>query len=248
MIMSGNTIINCLVVDDEPVARKGISRYVEQVPFLTLAGSCKSALEANNLMHKEQVDLLFLDIQMPDITGTEFVRSLPNPPAVIFTTAYREYAIEGFELNALDYLVKPISFQRFLKAANKALAHFETTSQTHAPRLEQEPDYFFIKSDGQFIKIRLDDVLYFESEKDYVFIYTKEKRYLTLLSLKQLERDLPADKFMRVHRSFLVSLDKVDLMEGNQLHINGKHIPVSRSLQETLYNKLIAGRLWKREI
>lgn len=246
--MTASTTINCLVVDDEPVARKGIGRYVEQTPFLTLAGSCKSALEANNFLHQQVVDLLFLDIQMPDITGTEFVRSLSTPPAVIFTTAYREYAIEGFELNALDYLVKPISFQRFLKAANKALAHFETQRNNAAPQAEIGFDYFFIKSDGQFIKIRLDDVLYFESEKDYVFIYTKEKRYLTLLSLKQLERDLPPDKFMRIHRSFLVSLDKVDLMEGNQLVINGKHIPVSRSLQETLFNNLIAGRLWKREL
>jgi DNA-binding LytR/AlgR family response regulator len=167
---------------------------------------------------------------------------------VIFTTAYREYAIEGFELNALDYLVKPISFQRFLKAANKALGYFESRHLASSLPNESAQDYFFIKCDGQFIKIRFDDVLYFESEKDYVFIFTKEKRYLTLLSLKQLERDLPPQRFMRVHRSFLVSLDKVDLIDGNQLIINGKHIPVSRSLQETIFNTLIGGRLWKREI
>jgi DNA-binding LytR/AlgR family response regulator len=241
-------MINCLVVDDEPVARKGISRYVEQTPFLKLIGACKSALEANEYLSKHHIDLLFLDIQMPDITGTDFVRSLEKPPSVIFTTAYREYAIEGFELNALDYLVKPISFQRFLKAANRALSFFEKKNLIATSSIDSSQDYFFIKSDGHFIKIRFDDVLYFESEKDYVFIYTKEKRYLTLLSLKQLERDLPADKFMRVHRSFLVSLDKVDMIDSNQLVINGKQIPVSRSLQETIFNTLIAGRLWKREL
>lgn len=241
------TIISCIVVDDEPVARKGISNYVEQTPFLSLTGSCKSALETNELLHQHPVDLLFLDIQMPDITGTEFIRSLDHPPAVIFTTAYREYAIEGFELNALDYLVKPISFQRFLKAANKALSFFEMHRQLVQPNA-QEAQYFFIKSDGQFIKIKLEDVLYFESEKDYVFIYTEHKRYLALLSLKQLEKELPAEKFMRIHRSFVVSLEKVEMVEGNQVVIKNKRIPVSRSLHDTVFNTLIAGRLWKREV
>lgn len=241
--------IKCLVVDDEPVARKGMAGYVEQTPFLSLVDSCKSAIEANEVLHKKEVDLLFLDIQMPDLTGTEFVRSLENPPAVIFTTAYRDYAIEGFELNALDYLVKPISFQRFLKAANKAQSFFEMQRQPAAPKQTNTgQDYFFIKSDGQFIKIKLDDVLFFESEKDYVFIYTVQKRYLTLLSLKQLEKELPPERFLRVHRSFLVSLEKVELVDGNQLVIKDKRIPVSRSLQETIFNTLIAGRLWKREL
>lgn len=238
--------IKCLVVDDEPVARKGIAGYVEQTPFLMMVGSCKSAIEANDELHKKEVDLLFLDIQMPDLTGTEFIRSLKNPPAVIFTTAYRDYAIEGFELNALDYLVKPISFQRFLKAANKALSFFEMQRQHRPTGIDQE--YFFIKCDGQFIKIKLEEVLYFESEKDYVFIYTESKRYLTLLSLKQLEKELPSDRFLRVHRSFLVSLEKIESMEGNQLIIRDKRIPVSRSLQENIFNILIAGRLWKREL
>ena len=240
--------IKCLVVDDEPVARKGIAGYVGQTPFLTLVDSCKSAIEANEILHKTEVDLLFLDIQMPDLTGTEFVRSLENPPVVIFTTAYRDYAIEGFELNALDYLVKPISFQRFLKAANKAQSFFEMQRQPISKPTGAEQGYFFIKSDGQFIKIKLDDVLFFESEKDYVFIYTEQKRYLTLLSLKQLEKELPPERFLRVHRSFLVSLEKVELVDGNQLVIKDKRIPVSRSLQETIFNTLIAGRLWKREL
>jgi DNA-binding LytR/AlgR family response regulator len=241
--------VKCLVIDDEPVARKGIAGYVEQTPFLSLVGTCKSAIEANELLHKKDVDLLFLDIQMPDLTGTEFIRSLEDPPEVIFTTAYRDYAIEGFELNALDYLVKPISFQRFLKAANKALSFFEMQRQAfEKPVAGLVQDYFFIKSDGQFIKIKLEDVLYFESEKDYVFIYTEQKRYLTLLSLKQLEKELPPERFLRVHRSYLISLEKVDLVEGHEIVIKGKRIPISRSLQETIFNTLIAGRLWKRDI
>lgn len=240
--------ISCLVIDDEPVARKGLALYVEQTPFLKLAGTCKNALEATAFVHKEAVDLLFLDIQMPELSGIEFLKSLEQPPTVIFTTAYRDYAIEGFELNALDYLVKPISFQRFLKAANKALTHFELLQQQNMLGANTEADYFFIKSDGQFIRIKLDDVLYFESEKDYVFIYTLQKRYLTLLSLKQLEKELPEDRFLRVHRSFIISLDKVEMMEGNQIIINDRKIPVSRNLHETIYNKLIAGRLWKRDM
>lgn len=240
--------ITCLVIDDEPVARKGLALYVQQTPFLELVGTCKNALEATTIVHEKDVDLLFLDIQMPELSGIELMRSLEHPPAVIFTTAYRDYAIEGFELNALDYLVKPISFQRFLKAVNKAKSHFEMMRQQNPDVSSAPDDYFFIKSDGQFIRIKLEDVLYFESEKDYVFIHTPHKRYLTLLSLKQLEKELPQDRFFRVHRSFIVSLDKVEMMEGNQVIVGGRKIPVSRSMQETIYQKLIAGRLWKRDM
>lgn len=246
--MTNNITLSCLVVDDEPVARKGIAGYVEQTPFLNLSGTCKGALEANDFLRNNSIDLLFLDIQMPGLTGTDFMRSLENPPAVIFTTAYREYAIEGFELNALDYLVKPISFQRFLKSANKALSHFEMQRRPTPPAEGKESDHFFIKSDGQYIKIMLDDVLYFESEKDYVFIYTKKKRYLNLISLKQLEKELPSDGFVRVHRSYIVAIEKVELMDGHKLIIQGKEIPVSRSSQEMIYNRLIEGKLWKREL
>ena len=247
--------ITCLVIDDEPVARKGIAGYVRQTPFLELVGTCKGALEANEILREQNIDLLFLDIQMPDLTGTDFLRSLDRPPVAIFTTAYREYAIEGFELDALDYLVKPISFQRFLKAANKAQAHFDLLRRpalsADRPAKTERPsiasDHFFIKSDGQFIKIMLDEVLYFESEKDYVFIYTKKKRYMALLSLKQLEKELPPERFARVHRSFLVPLDKVEKMENHKLVIGESHIPVSRSLQDEIYDRLIGGRLWRRE-
>ena len=199
--------IKCLVVDDEPVARKGIAGYVEQVPFLQLEGTCKSAVEANDVLHREKIDLLFLDIQMPDLTGIEFMRSLENPPAVIFTTAYRDFAIEGFELNALDYLVKPISFQRFLKAANKAQSHFEMQRQNLAKPVEVPtvgPEYFFIKSDGQFIKIKLADVLYFEAADKYLRVVTTEREHLIRLSLRDLVPQLDEQQFWQVHRSLVV--------------------------------------------
>ena len=236
--------LKALVVDDEPVARKGIASYVEQTPFLTLVGTAKSALEANELLNSTPVDLLFLDIQMPDITGIEFIESLKNPPAVIFTTAYRDYATEGFELDAIDYMVKPISLQRFLKAANKALSHLAGQQN----KSQKNNTHFFIKSDGQYIKIQLDDVLYFESERDYIFIHTLQKRYMTLLTLKQLEQELPAERFIRVHRSFIIATDKVDTLESNFLTINGVQIPISRGMQEAVFKQLVAGKLWKRDM
>jgi two-component system LytT family response regulator len=244
-----NHMINAVVIDDEPVARKGIASYVEQTPFLHLAGTAKSALEANDFLRENDVDLLFLDIEMPDLTGVEFMRSLKNPPAVIFTTAYRDYATEGFELDAIDYLVKPISMQRFLKAANKAQTLFEAKNTPKAiPVSTTAKDHFFIKSDGQYIKIKLDDVLYFESERDYIFIHTVGKRYMTLLTLKQLELELQSEKFVRVHRSFIVAIEKVDLLEGNMIYIKDKRIPVSRGMQESVFKLLIEGKLWKRDM
>lgn len=241
-------MIKALVIDDEPVARKGIASYVEQTPFLQLAGTAKSALEANDFLRENEVDLLFLDIEMPDLTGVEFMRSLKNPPAVIFTTAYRDYATEGFELDAVDYLVKPISMQRFLKAANKALTLFENQQPAIAPSENKTKDHFFIKSDGQYIKIKLEDVLFFESERDYIFIHTLQKRYMTLLTLKQLEQELPKEKFIRVHRSFIISLDKVDSLEGNLIYIKDKRIPVSRAMQDSVFKLLVEGKLWKRDM
>lgn len=241
-------MIKSLVIDDEPVARKGIASYVEQTPFLHLAGTAKSALEANDFLRENEVDLLFLDIEMPDLTGVEFMRSLKNPPAVIFTTAYRDYATEGFELDAVDYLVKPISMQRFLKAANKALANFEKEQATLSVVEPSNKDHFFIKSDGQYIKIKLEDVLFFESERDYIFIHTQQKRYMTLLTLKQLEQELPKEKFIRVHRSFIISLDKVDSLEGNLIYIKDKRIPVSRAMQDAVFKLLVEGKLWKRDM
>ena len=231
--------LKCLIIDDEPIAREGLIAYVEKLDFLELVGSLSHALEATDFMMKQEVDLLYLDIEMPDLSGLEFLRSLKEIPMVIFTTAHRKFAVEGFELDAIDYLMKPISFERFLKASRKALQNWN-----------QVPDsgdaFFFIKSDKQYIKIRFDEVKIIESAKDYVFIYTSEERHLALLSLKQIEEKLPMESFIRVHRSYIVSIDAIDRIEGNRIWVGEKEIPISRNFQDIVFEKLINNRLWKR--
>jgi len=238
--------IKSLVVDDEPLAREGIAEYVSETPFMELVGTCKNALEASEMLKEQPVDLLLLDIHMPRISGIEFLRSLSNPPMIIFTTAFREYALEGFELDVLDYLVKPISFQRFLKAANKASEQFELKQNQQNEDVTLKDYSFFIKSDGKYIRIHFDEVLFIEGLKDYVFIHTQTTRHLTLISLKNVEKLLPEHRFMRVHRSFIVALPFVEQMDGNQLKIREHVIPVSKNLREEVYQKLVGNKLWKR--
>lgn len=235
-----------VVVDDEPLAREGIAEYVTETPFLELTGICKNALEASQILQQQSVDLLLLDIHMPRISGIEFLKSLSNPPLIIFTTAYREYALEGFELDVLDYLVKPISFQRFLKAANKAFEQFEMKQVAQNGELSLQEDSFFIKSDGKYIRIHFDEVLFIEGLKDYVFVHTQTAKYLTLISLKNVEKLLPENRFLRVHRSFIAALPYVEQMDGNQLKIKQHIIPVSKNLREVVYQKLVGNKLWKR--
>jgi len=237
-------LINCLVVDDEPPAREGIAEYVNQTPSLNLVGTCKNALEAGTVLQSKEVDLIFLDIQMPKINGVDFLKSLKNPPLVVFTTAYREYAIEGYELDVLDYLVKPISYPRFLKAVNKALDFFQYQEKTE--KGEEEIDFFFIKSDGKYLKILFEDILFLEGLKDYVFIHTKNEKYITLISLKNAEAELPSSNFLRVHRSYIVALDKVEAIEGNQLQIKNQLIPIAKNNREEVLERIVKGRLWKR--
>jgi len=234
-------ITRCLIVDDEPLAREGLEQYVRKMPGLELTGSCQSAIDALAFLQKEKPDLLFLDIQMPEMTGLELMKSLTHPPKVIFTTAYREFAVDGFDLNAVDYLVKPISFERFARAVQKVQQSLKSSS-TPPPQEE----YIFIKSDGQIIKIPVSDIIYAESAKDYVFIYTQAKRFMALLPLKQLAENLPTDSFMRVHRSYLVATAAVDRLEGNHLYIGEVKVPISRSLHDEIYERVIRGRLLER--
>ena len=234
--------LQCIIVDDEPLARQGLEDYVADVDFLELQGSFRNAMEANSHLQRHTADLVFLDIKMPKISGIEWLKSLKNPPAVIFTTAYREFAVEGFELEAADYLVKPIPFNRFLKAANKA----RELLQKPANSGNDHEDWFFIREDQQFTRIRKADILFVESLKDYVFIHTPEKRHMALLSLKQVEESLTGGHFMRVHRSFLVALNKVESIEGNILQIEDHRIPMSKATRDEVYKKLVDGKLWKR--
>jgi DNA-binding LytR/AlgR family response regulator len=224
-----NIKITCVIVDDEPMALNLVESYVEKTPFLVLKKKCSSAIEAMEFVKNEPVDVLFLDIQMPDLTGIEFSKMLPKETRVIFTTAFDQYALEGFKVEALDYLLKPFDYAEFLAAANKANTWFELVKGKKQPIVSEEKEFLFVKSEYKQLRIKLADVLYFEGLKDYIKIWIKDnpKAILTLMSLKSLEEELPEAQFMRVHRSFIVSLKNVEVIERSQIIINNQRITIS---------------------
>jgi len=229
-------MINTIIVDDEPLALDVLETYIEQVPELNLVQRCNNALEANEALKKHEVDLMFLDIQMPQLTGIDFLKTLTRPPLVIFTTAYPNYAIEGFELDAIDYLLKPISLERFMKAVNKA------ADQLHLQRREapaEGEDFIFVKADKKLVRVKFSDVLYIEGLKDYVIIRMEGgKRVITLQTMKSLEEKLPPNLFKRIHRSYIVNIDKIEAVVGNMVEITEKgqkkHLPVGKNYREEL--------------
>jgi DNA-binding LytR/AlgR family response regulator len=225
--------LNCLVVDDEQLARELLGDYISKVPFLDLKGSVKNPVEVAGILESVSIDIIFLDIQMPDITGIELLKTLNQKPVVVFTTAYSEYAIEGYELDVLDYLVKPFSFERFLKAVNKAAEMVRLKRNTESPPVD--PEYISINADHKIYRVRIDEILYIEGLREYVSYYTPAKRIITLASLKNLEESLPAKKFLRVHKSYIVPIDKVKALEGNMLDIGVKKIPIGRSYREEVF-------------
>lgn len=223
----------CIIVDDEPLALDVLERHIEKIPDLQLMKRCNSAFEAMEALHGEEVDIMFLDIQMPGLTGLDLLKNLKNPPIVIFTTAYSEYAVEGFELDALDYLMKPISFERFFKAVNKAIHHIQLEeNDNHDGATPAEEGYIFVKADKKIVKVRLNDILYIEGLKDYVMIYTSEQRIITLQTMKNLEDRLPASQFIRVHRSFIISIDKLKSVSGNFVEVKDKQIPLGKHYKD----------------
>lgn len=234
--------LNCLVIDDEPLARKGLREYIEEVEFLQLEGDYDSPLKAVERINVGDVHLLFLDIQMPKLSGLDFFRSLTQPPPVIFTTAFPQYALEGFEVAALDYLVKPVAFDRFLKASLKAKDFWELRRQ-NGPAAT---DYLFIKVDGKLVKIAYDEILYVEAVQNYVSVHTRDKKYLTYLTLHSLEEFLPADLFIKTHKSYLVAVSKIDSIDGACILIGNHVIPISRSLRDEVMEKLTGNRYPKR--
>ncbi len=238
-------MLSCLIIDDEPLARKGLKEYIRDVDFLRLAGEFENPMKASDVLMQEKIDLIFLDIQMPRITGLEFIKTLAHRPMVIFTTAYPQYAVEGFELDAIDYLLKPFSFERFWKAVNKARSHAGNAAQQEAP-IRSEPDCFFIKSDNRLVKIRYDDMLFAEALQNYVAIYAGDKKYISYLTFKSVEDHLPADRFLKIHKSFIVSLSKIDSIEGNEIRIGSHTLPISRSIREEVMEKILQNRYLKR--
>jgi DNA-binding LytR/AlgR family response regulator len=229
--------IRCLVVDDEPYARELLLNYIRRIPELVLVDSCRSAPEAIGPLYGSAVDLLFLDIKMPVMAGTDFLRSLARPPLVIFTTAYAHYATEGFELNAVDYLLKPITSERFMQAVLKADERMGVRQQPAGPKPDL-PDYLFIKQDNKLLRIDHRDIDYIQAEKDFCSVYLGPRRILAGMHLKLMEEILPPELFMRVHRSYIVPLEKIRAIKGNMLELPGMDIPIGESYKELLMRKL----------
>ena len=220
--------LRTIAIDDEPLALRLVSDYVSKTPFLELVGSFDNPLDAIDFLSTQSADLIFVDIQMPDLTGIEFIRTLDDPPKVVFTTAYEKYAIEGFKLNATDYLLKPFSYEEFLKAAAKARKQTELEANS-LPSIEANSQFLFLKSEYKIRRINFNDILYIEGLKDYIKVFTAgdEKPVLSLNSIKSLEQKLPENKFMRVHRSFIVNLDRIDTIERSRIIFGKVYIPVS---------------------
>jgi len=228
---------SCLIVEDEPLAAEVLQDYVRQVPFLELKAVCVDAIYAMEFLQKEKIDLLFLDIHLPKLKGLEFVRTLKNPPSIIITTAYHEYALEGYELNVVDYLLKPIEFSRFLMAVNK-LKQAPINNGSHAILPVSERAFMFFNVSKKRIKIYLDEILYIESLKEYIRIFTKEKNILTKFQLGEVEELLTKGDFLRVHRSYIVSRNKIDAYTATDIEIQGKQIPIGRSYKELVQSVL----------
>ena len=242
---NGNSIpVKCLIVDDEPMARDVIRRYIENIPALAVAGEFGNAIDAMMFMQDNTVDIIFLDIRMPRLNGTDFVRSLRTVPKIIFTTAHKEYAHEGFELDVVDYLLKPIRFDRFLKAVNKAFPQRQQEAEpgVFSGNLENKfaSPFMYVKVDRKMVKVLLDDVLFIESDKDYVKIYTTNSTIVTRQTISSVEAMLSENKFLRIHRSFIVSLDKIKSFSNETVEIGNKELPIGK-LYRNSFLKLQGG-------
>ncbi len=231
--------LKCIITDDEPIARKGLQSYVERIDFLELVGVCEDAVQLNNQLKSQQADLLFLDIEMPYMTGIELLNSLSNPPKVIITSAYAEYAIKGYDLEVSDYLLKPISFDRFLKAVNKV---YDQLISSQTPVVQ---DYLFVKTSLKLEKIRFNDMRFIEGVENYVAIYTSDGKIITHTTLRTILQKLPPERFVQVHKSYLVNIDKIDSIEGNLLGIGKNKIPLSRTYKETALEIILKNKLLK---
>lgn len=231
--------IRCVITDDEPIARKGLMGYIEKIDFLELCGVCEDAVQLNTLLKQQPVDLLFLDIEMPYITGIEFLQHQQQAPKVILTTAYEQYAIRGYELDILDYLLKPIPFERFLKAANKAWDYFQS-------RQSAATSYIFVKTDSKLEKVHFDEILFVEAMENYAGIYTAAKKLVTHATLKSIQEKLPAGSFIQPHKSYLVNINAIHSIEANVLHIGHYQVPISKYQKEEVMLRIVNNNLLKK--
>lgn len=230
--------LSCIIIDDEPLARKGLVEYIQDVDFLELAGEYEHPLKAMEIITQQKIDLIFLDIQMPKMTGLEFLKNLANAPYVIFITAYPQHAVTGFELNAVDYLLKPFSFERFWKAVMKVNTLAGNSKQTESRASQLAEDHIFIKSDNKLIKIFYDDILFVEALQNYVAVHTNAKKYITYLTIKTVEENLPEQMFLKIHKSYIVSLSKIDSIEGNEIKVGQHSLPISRTSKDEIMEKM----------
>jgi DNA-binding LytR/AlgR family response regulator len=225
--------MNCIIVDDDDASRSALAQLAKQVDHLVVVKTCSTSVEAMNALKKEPVDLLFLDIEMPEMSGMELLKALDNRPQVIFTTTHKEYAIDAFEMNVVDYLIKPVTLPRFLKAVAKATDLYEVKDQVSTGQ-----DYFFIKKDSVLTKVPIKDILWIEALGDYITVHTKDQRFVLHATLKSVENKLPKDKFVRVHRSYIVQIDNVKKVEDTTIYINDTSIPVGALYKDNFIKHL----------
>jgi two-component system, LytTR family, response regulator len=239
--------INCIIVDDEPLAHEVLTDYVNKIPFLNLLACFDEAFEALHFVQQQKVDLVFLDIQMPGLSGIQWLKSLVKRPEVIFTTAYDAYALQGYELNALDYLMKPIPFERFMQAIHKVeeklLAKKVEEKPSSTAVLSASPDFIFVKTEYRIERVNLSEILYVEGMKDYLSFQLTKGRLLSLMNFRQAEELLPAENFIRVHKSYLVALDKIESIERLRIRIGEQLIPIGETYKDKFYDRLKAGKL-----
>lgn len=233
-------MIRCLVVDDEPLALDILEDYINKVPFLTLVKTTTSAIEGLSLVQSGAIDLVFLDVQMPELTGIQFLKIINGKCDVILTTAYSQYALDGYELDVVDYLLKPIAFDRFYKAAQKVLQNSNHSNQTivEAPMAQKTHDFIFVKTEHKIQKIYLDDILYIEGLKDYISIFTKTERIITLQNMKKMEESLPEKSFVRVHKSYIIALSKIESIERSRIQIGDKIIPIGDTYRDYFFKQI----------
>lgn len=236
-----NITANCLIVDDEPMARDVLRRYVEKIPTLQLAGECSNGIDALVFLQHNKVDLIFLDIRMPELLGTEFVKSLRHPPKIIFTTAFKEYALDGYELDIVDYLLKPVRFERFLKAVNKAFPK-KNEEQVNGSNNERKTgiDFIYLRVERKLVKIILNDIIFIESARDYVKVITKDKSYITRQTISSIEAMLSGNEFVRIHRSYIVAINKIKSLTNELVEIGDTELPIGK-LYKANFFKLQGG-------
>lgn len=242
MVTEKENRIRCLIIDDEPPAQRVLEKFIAEIPFLRLEAKCMNVFEASAIMHHQEIDLIFLDINMPKMTGMEFLRTLKNPPLIIITTAYSDYALEGYELNVTDYLQKPFGFERFFQAVNKVSERMHRKLQADAPATGrvQTPsdDFIFVREDKKNYRVNIQDIQYLESTGDYVKVHTKNKTFLVYQTLINFEKQLDPDQFIRVHKSFIIPFNRIEIIEGNMVKISGQSVPVGVTYKKAFFEAL----------